>query len=111
MKTKKCEKCNREITTNNFKKHINSCGTKIVNLHINEEWKQFNGLYKCPYCKEEYLRRGIVTHIMRKHIFPEKWVSSTWKYRKNENRKAWNKGLTKQTEERVKRSGETHLIM
>ncbi len=46
-------------------------------MKINEEWKQPNDKYKCPFCQKEYVRKGISTHIMRKHTNPEKFENSS----------------------------------
>ena len=101
---KQCDKCNREISLSNFSKHYNSCKGIIEKNKINEKYKQENGLYKCPYCEKEYLRMGILTHIMRKHTNPEKWKNTGWSH----HSKSWNKGLTKETDERVKQNGKSY---
>lgn len=38
-----------------------------MEIRIDENWKQENGKYKCPYCLREYSRKGICTHIWRAH--------------------------------------------
>jgi hypothetical protein len=77
---------------------------------VNEEWKQVNGLYKCPECGKEYSKRGILSHIFRVHTERGRnhksisiFISSGGKH------KQWNKGLTAQTDERVKKAKETLL--
>ena len=56
MKKTKCEKCGKEISNNNYKKHVQSCKNKTENnkIKIQDEWLQPNGKYKCPYCGKEY---------------------------------------------------------
>lgn len=49
----------------------------------------------CPYCGKEYTNKGIGTHIWRNHGSGINFKSN------NENRVAWNKGLTKLTDERI----------
>jgi len=56
---------------------------------------------RCEYCGKEFSKMGISTHIWRKHgnginHDPNKGY-------KEGNRKIWNKGLTKETNESVKR--------
>jgi len=103
--TKTCDKCNRQITTNNFNKHYNSCDGILKEKQIKDEWKQENGLYKCPQCKKEYKKTGIATHIWRMHgTGINHNPNKTYK----EGRYAWNKGLTKENDERVKKFGNTY---
>jgi very-short-patch-repair endonuclease len=56
---------------------------------------------KCKYCSKEYSNKGIGTHIWRKHGAGVAWKKC------NENRVAWNKGLTKKTDKRVAKAGKT----
>ncbi len=55
---------------------------------------------KCKHCGKEYSKHGIGTHIWRNH-------SEGKTHDPNKNRIAWNKGLTKETDERVKKTGES----
>jgi len=105
--TIKCEKCERKISASNFNRHFFTCKGKINTLHINEAWKQKNGKYKCPYCEKEYNRMGIISHIMRSHTNPEIWKNSGWNNR-NIKHVSWNKGLTKETDDRVKQTGQCY---
>lgn len=57
--------------------------------------------YKCPYCGKEYSKMGIGTHIWRNH-------GEGKDFNPNKNRIAWNKGLNKENDERVKKYGETY---
>lgn len=101
--TIKCKKCQKFISKSNYKRHTNSCGNKKYNLKISEEWKISENNYKCPYCSKNFSKMGIITHILRIHIKPELFENS-----KNKTpRIAWNKGLTKETDNRVKKGGET----
>ena len=95
----KCHKCDRLITNNNLKKHIKSCGlNKKVYIKLDNSWKVGDNQYKCPYCNKIY-KSGITTHILRKHLKPELY--------KIKHGDPWNKGLTKETDERVRKIGET----
>lgn len=108
MKKTKCEKCGKEISNNNYKKHVQSCKNKTENnkIKIQDEWLQPNGKYKCPYCGKEYKKLGIKGHIWRYHTEEGKNFDPNRGY-KNGSRKAWNKGLTKEIDERVKKYGES----
>lgn len=50
----------------------------------------------CPYCKKEFTKYGIKGHIWRKHTEKGK------NHKPFKNKKAWNSGLTKEIDERVK---------
>jgi hypothetical protein len=69
-------------------------------IKVLEKWKQKSGLFKCPYCNKEYSKNGISTHIWRNH-------TTNGKKFKPFKIKVWNKGLTKETDERVKKQGIT----
>lgn len=69
-------------------------------MEIKEEWRVSDIQYECPHCKVRKSKKGIGTHIWRKH-----GEGQTHKPFENLERKgAWNKGLTKETDERVKRN-------
>jgi len=36
-------------------------------MKIKEEWKNKSGMYVCPFCKNDYSKKGIGTHIWKKH--------------------------------------------
>ena len=102
---KQCTKCSKEISLSNFSKHYNSCkGIVKEYLKITEDWKQDNGLYKCPYCEKEYKKNGICTHIWRNHTEEGKICVCKNNFG-NKGKPSWNSGLTKETDERVKRGG------
>lgn len=107
IRTKKiCKKYGREISVSNYNKHVKACENKIEKeiIKINH-LLQNNGKYKCPYCGKEYTKNGIGTHIWRKHKEGQNHDPNVG-YIKG-TRKAWNKGLTKETNESVKRAAET----
>lgn len=108
IKNKKaCEKCGKEICTNSYNRHVRSCdGIYKEKIDIKDEWQQDNGLYKCPYCGKECKKRGIGYHILRMHTEEGKKIDPNIGY-KNGTRVNWKKGLTKETDERVKKSSET----
>jgi len=56
------------------------------------------GKYKCPKCDKEYSKFGIKNHYNQAHEKGKNPMSG---------KKAWNKGLTKNTDERIKKSAKT----
>lgn len=60
---------------------------------------------KCPHCDRFFSIKGIGTHMWRKH---GNGINHKSNKPYNEGRFAWNKGLTKDTDERVKKFGETY---
>lgn len=53
---------------------------------------------QCPHCDKKFTKMGISTHIWRVH-------GEGQAHDPNKNRVAWNKGLTKDTDERVAKTG------
>lgn len=113
--TIKCDKCERNISKSNFQKHYNCCKRKEFNLNFSTEWIiNDKSDCKCPYCSKIFPKMGIITHILRKHLKPELFKNS-YKFFSNNNLAEgkkysnipWNKGLTKDTDNRVKKGGET----
>ena len=35
---------------------------------LNDNWIKENGKYECPYCKKEYCKMGICSHIVINHL-------------------------------------------
>ena len=62
--------------------------------------------YICPICNKEYSKNGIGSHIWRTHSEESKNFNPNKGYNTG-IRIGWNKGLTKYTDERVKKSGIT----
>lgn len=63
-------------------------------------WLQENGNYNCPICGKEYPKGGIKNHLKISHFgYPHS--------RGTLGKRAWNKGLTKDTDERVFKAGKT----
>jgi hypothetical protein len=97
---KTCEICSREISLSNISKHKRYHDKNPNKILIKEEWKDEDGNYNCPYCNKKYKKLGIGIHIFRKHTEQGK------KIQRKKTGTSWNKGLTKETDERVKRNGE-----
>jgi len=75
-------------------------------IKLDENWLNKNtGKYICPHCDKEYTKKGICTHIWRSHGEGKDFTSNNDGYKKG-NRKAWNKGLTKEDDERIKKHSE-----
>lgn len=96
-----CTICDLQISLSNYPRHINSCsGPRADTVHIDSEWELNNGMYECPYCKKEYTKNGILTHIWRNHgdgINHNPNIGYITK-----NRKIWNLGLDKENSESVR---------
>ena len=58
--------------------------------------------YVCPECGKEYSKNGIGTHIWRNHTEEGKQFNPNKGF-KDRTRIAWNKGLTEETDERVRK--------
>jgi len=103
---KVCDKCNKEISSSNFDRHYSKCGLdKGDKILLQEKWLNDSGKYNCPYCSKEFSKKGICNHIFLQHTDKGK------KYKENkfsdDNIKfkmAWSRGLTKETDDRVKKA-------
>lgn len=77
----------------------------LENLEFNKETNK----YICPHCGKEYSKKGIGSHIWRKHTEEGQNFNPDRVYHGNHgcSRKAWNKGLTKETDDRVRKGCKT----
>lgn len=75
----------------------------ISNYKFNKETNK----YVCPECGKEFLKYGINTHFWRNHTEEGKKFNPLKNYIKG-SKHGWNKGLTKETDERVRKQGETY---
>jgi len=109
-KTNKCEKCGKDISKSNFKRHYDSCENNKPKCTLSDEWKiDDSDEYKCPYCSKIFSKMGIVTHVLRMHTNPELYKNC---YKLNYNYEdevyePWNKGLSKETDDRLKKQSDT----
>lgn len=71
-----------------------------MTIRIDEKWRQESGRYRCPHCSKDYSKNGIATHIWRMH-------DGGVNHKPTLGKESWNKGLTKDVNEKVKQSGET----
>lgn len=82
------------ISNNNIKKHYESCGRTDKIVQVDENWRTTEGKYKCPLCYKDFSKYGISNHIKVTHFRMKHTNGMTGK-------QAWNKGLTKETDDRV----------
>ena len=75
---------------------------KLSDFKLNEE----TNLYICPECGKEFSKYGIKSHFWRNHTEEGRKFDPNTGYIKG-TRVAWNKGLTKETDERVRKYGLT----
>lgn len=76
-------------------------------LKINEKWKNKNGKYICPSCGKIYTKMGICTHIWRSHTKKGKLFDPFYGIKRSGQLLIpWNKGLTSNTSESVKKGAE-----
>ena len=75
-----------------------------MEIKVDENWKQEDGMYKCPICSKKYTKNGISTHIWRSHGEGVNHNPNI-NYRTG-SRISWNKGLTKENCESIRLSSE-----
>lgn len=86
-KTKQCDKCNRDISLSNFKKHHNVCGNNKRKPKKYDYLRMDDGNYKCDICGKVYGPNGIGRHYWKNHTKEGQEFSIT----------SWNKGKTTET--------------
>ena len=110
MKYTICKYCNKEISKNNITKHIRS--------HVNGNYDKWQNIKHqtldhddlfCKYCKKEYKNKNsLLQHEIRCKENPNKIdTSNSFGQLNPKYRTAWNKGLTKETDDRVKNYANT----
>jgi len=109
-KTKiQCTECGVYISISNMSKHIgskacleNKTGKKPS---VAEKWlDKKTGKYVCPYCSKEYSKMGMHVHIWRIHEGGKSFDPN--RGYKDSGRITWNKGMTKETNDKLKKSAE-----
>lgn len=103
----KCELCGREISKSNFTKHLET--------HKNGNFDKFNNMIHldhddlfCKYCgKECKNKNSLAQHEIRCKENPDKINTIIDGFNNKSNHIAWNKGLTKETDNRIKKCSET----
>jgi len=97
---KPCPKCKKLFHPGILWRHEKFCGNNTKERKIDDNWKQKNGMYKCPYCNDEFSVYGIMLHIYKKHTDAGKNQDPNIGY-KTGKREAWNKGM--ETGERIRK--------
>ena len=100
----KCSKCGRDISLKGMPNHAKTCDGS-VRIHALKEWLVGDNKYKCPICGKIYNKNGIGYHIWRKH-----GDGVSFKPLGN-GHVAWNKGLTNETDERVRGISEKNSVI
>lgn len=95
-----CVNCNKEFFNVGYAIHIKTCKQKQEKLNNIVGIKLDENLYECPHCNKTFTKCGIGTHIWRKHT-EEGLKFDPNKCIKEGRGIIWNKGLTKETDERV----------
>lgn len=99
-----CDKCGFDYSIFTIKRHVRYCdGTDRRNSTRVGQSIKIPQDHKCPYCKKEFPKKGLATHIHRKHL------GTKVNYSKNSflvNNHAWNKGLTKESSNSVRKGAE-----
>ena len=67
---------------------------------VREEWKTEQGFYKCPHCDKVKTKKQLASHLWLSHTEEGKLHRSKLTAGLK-GRKAWNKGLAKETDSRV----------
>ena len=103
MKKTNCDKCNKDIKNCNYERHYKVCGGIIKKRNKLDLYKNIDDKYECPNCLKLYSKFSIHKHYS--NYTKEKL------YKKNnflKNGLVWNKGLTKEDNESIKKQGETY---
>jgi len=101
---KTCSVCHSDVSLSNYKRHVNSC-KEVKRKEYGEEYGLLsNGSCKCNFCDKVFTKKGIDTHIWRKH---GEGKTHNPNIGFSEGRIIWNKGLTSDSDIRVKKLGET----
>lgn len=108
--TKECPICHKQITVNNYQRHVEKCQSKQsmgVDRQILDKLVVIDGKCTCPICGKLYCKNGIATHIWRCHgnginHKPENYVKG-----KPNARKGWTKKTHPEIIEQNKKVQET----
>lgn len=102
----KCDLCGREISKSNFTKHLRShengnFDKTVFQIHVDHD-----DLF-CKYCRKEFSNKNsLAQHEIRCKENPNRikiYVQNGY----TKGHIAWNKGLTKETDDRVRKRAET----
>jgi len=107
-----CPHCHKLISKSNFNRHLNSHMTHpdYQKELLTRQSVQHDGL-NCKYCgKLCKNKNSLAQHECRCNENPNKIKINTHSSGNHTSHTAWNKGLTKETDKRVAKSGQTHHI-
>jgi hypothetical protein len=96
---KKCEKCQREIASNNYLKHVKKCVERATAARDSITFVIVDDKCQCPFCLKLFVRKGIFPHMWRVHTKE----GQSFKVRNT----GWLKGLTAKTDSRVAKIGQS----
>lgn len=109
---KKCPFCNEERKSTGLHKHIKTHGPELWKEYLDSKEKlkarEVEGGFKCSDC--DYFsenKKSVSSHWWRNHTEEGKKHKVSYTRDFNEN-PIWNKGLTKETDERLVKSGKTY---
>ena len=99
VKKVKCEFCGKEISKSNYSKHLRSHENGNFDKKEQHRCLDHDDLF-CKFCGKEYINKNsLLQHEIRCKLNPNRIDTS--RSFNNGNRPAWNKGLSKETDERV----------
>ena len=103
----KCELCGREISRSNYKRHLNSHENGNLDKINSQVHLDHDDLF-CKYCgKECKNRKSLAQHEIRCKENPNKIKTFVENFKGRNSHVAWNKGLTKETDSRIKKYSDT----
>ena len=102
-----CPNCNKEISLRQFNRHFVKCENRKINFDLIKIFNQclcIDSNYICPICNKVFNKYSIKHHIWFNHTENGKKfrTSHNFGYKKG-TRVAWNKGLTKETSDRIRK--------
>lgn len=99
----KCEKCGKIFYKEGpFAIHSKHCKGYIKEPFLKEDWKVEENLYRCPYCQKLLSKFKMIGHIRVTHL----GINNLGEFGKA-GHLAWNKGLTAESDDRVRRARNT----
>lgn len=106
-----CPECGREISNSNIAKHLKAHETN-PNLYLSPRFALTHDGLTCQFCNKECKNRNSLCNHERLCILNPNHQTNHGFDKFNAKRKAgyitsWNKGLTAETDERVRRNGES----
>ena len=107
----KCELCGREISKNNYSKHIRRHENHPETFEV-PKWRLDHDGLNCQYCgKECKNKNSLCNHERLCKLNPDRDTINAYiarKALKDLNKQIWNKGLTKETDDRIKKQVDTY---